>query len=315
MKDEKDKVPLAVKSAPKEGALLKNSWPLVDHGNCKIHFARWNGEIHPLDDWIGDRSRWQVWQEYYPGKNDFNRDYIFSLMQFYHEPKTWLFGGLFKVLERPPQYRNQYKVELDDFGKDYIGRLKIYSPYGARQTRTLMKQYYSEFVVKEILSKSYADDSFRPFPGFDKVNLSFKELEKFITDDNPNWRTALGSVSGVYLITDMQTGKRYVGSAYGEDGIWGRWSDYIESGHGGNKGIIELIESCGGKEYCRENFRFSLLEYCSPAVSENTIKYREGHWMEMLHTLHKCWGLNKRSAKKPTGGYMKDGYSPSQREG
>lgn len=28
---------------------------------------------------------------------------------------------------------------------------------------------------------------------------------------------------GVYLISDTYTGKLYVGSAYNENGIWGRW--------------------------------------------------------------------------------------------
>lgn len=41
----------------------------------------------------------------------------------------------------------------------------------------------------------------------------------------------------MYLITDSSNGKKYVGSATGENMIWGRWKDYIANGNGGN---IEL---------------------------------------------------------------------------
>ncbi len=312
MEDEKDKVPLAVKNAPKEGALLKNSWPLVNHGNCKIHFARWNGSIHPLDDWLKDKSRWQAWQQSPTQKNEFNRRYIFSLMQFYHEAKTWLFGGMYKVIGRTGD--GGYNVEPIQFGEEYIGRLKIQSPYMARTARTNMKPYYNNFQVKEMLDEPYSGPKFIPFPGFDKVKLSFKTLKDLVDEDNPNWRNALESVKGVYLITDTKSGKRYVGSATGQAGVWGRWEEYMNKGHGGNVGIAEFIKNLGGLSYCQKNFHFTLLEHFSPTYSKQTILYREGYWMDMLHTIDTSFGLNKKSAKKAEGGYMKTGYSPSQRE-
>ncbi len=38
----------------------------------------------------------------------------------------------------------------------------------------------------------------------------------------PDWRTALETTQGIYMITDKLNGKRYVGSAYGSNGIWSR---------------------------------------------------------------------------------------------
>ncbi len=34
----------------------------------------------------------------------------------------------------------------------------------------------------------------------------------------------VSSVNGVYLILDTRTGNQYIGSAYGNDGIWQKWS-------------------------------------------------------------------------------------------
>ena len=45
---------------------------------------------------------------------------------------------------------------------------------------------------------------------------------------------------GVYLITDTSNGKMYVGSAYGENMILGRWKSYVKTGHGGNEGLKGL---------------------------------------------------------------------------
>ena len=59
-------------------------------------------------------------------------------------------------------------------------------------------------------------------------------------------------------LTDTKTGKHYVGSASGEQGgIWGRWSEYARTKHGGNKRLKELIAA--DADYCN-NFQYSILE-------------------------------------------------------
>jgi hypothetical protein len=81
--------------------LLKEVLPLSDTHDYKVHFAKWNKQHQPLDVFIKSREEWQGWQEYRPAHDDFNRPLIFSLASFYHEPQTWLFGGIFRVLSRP----------------------------------------------------------------------------------------------------------------------------------------------------------------------------------------------------------------------
>jgi hypothetical protein len=92
----------------------------------------------------------------------------------------------------------------------------------------------------------------------------------------------LSSVSGVYVIVDSATGKQYVGSACGIEGIWQRWVTYAVSGHGGDKELIALLED-KGPDYSR-NFQYSVLEVSDLNASSERITDREGHWKRVLCT-------------------------------
>ena len=104
-------------------------------------------------------------------------------------------------------------------------------PIGDARTRANFENHYSSFEVQEVLREPYSG---RSFPGYEDVDISFDELETLVRNDRPDWKAALESVKGIYLITDTKTGRRYVGSAYSEHGIWSRWCSYVASGHGGN---------------------------------------------------------------------------------
>lgn len=83
----------------------------------------------------------------------------------------------------------------------------------------------------------------------------------------------------VYLIVDTKTGKKYVGSAYGNDMLLGRWRNYIANGHGGNK-LLKSLDF----EYIKENFKYSILEIFKSSVDDEIIINRESFWKEVLLT-------------------------------
>lgn len=265
--------------------LLSDIWPINVLTDYKVHFARWNGHAQPLEVFVRDRDEWQGWQEYWPGRNDFNRPRIFSLMQFYHETDAWLFGGIYRVLERN---EDSYKVELTGDGAGFISRLKLYSPHRGRTTRANFENHYSSFKVLEILREPYTG---RHFPGYEDIDLSFEELETLIKNDRPDWKAALENVKGVYLISDVKTGKHYVGSAYGDQGIWSRWCAYVASGHGGNVELRELVTD-PTLDYCLANFRFSLLESRPSRTPDDAILGWEVFWKRILFTRGEQ-GLNR----------------------
>jgi hypothetical protein len=257
--------------------MLRDVLAIEDLNDYKVHFAKWNQKNQPLDVFTKDRREWQQWQEYWPGRDEFNRPLIFSLASFYHEPATWLFGGIFRVVARHP---DRYDVELTDVAAGFIGRLKLRSPYNSRAVRVNMEGQYEDFEVAEILREPYTG---RHFPGYEDIELSFEEFETLVRNSRPDWKAALESVKGVYLITDTLTGKRYVGSAYGEGGIWLRWCAYVETGHGGNVELRALVTN-PNLEYCRANFRFALLEHRSISVEDTLIVARESFWKRLLLT-------------------------------
>jgi hypothetical protein len=255
--------------------LLREIWPIQEPEHYKLHFARWNREYEPLEVWARDPAEWQGWQEYRPARDDFNRPYIFALARFYHEPDIWLFGGVYRVLERRPE---TYVVELAQDGKALIGRLKLRYAYRERATRVNFENHYGALEVQEILREPYSG---RSFPGYEGINLSFEELETLVRNSRPDWRVPLANVKGIYLISDVTTGKRYVGSAYGEGGIWSRWCEYVSTGHGGNVELRKLVTD-PTLDYCRKAFRFALLEHRSTLTPDQTILDREGFWKEIL---------------------------------
>ena len=265
--------------------LLSDIWPISAPETYKLHFARWNGENQPLEVWARDKREWQGWQEYRPARDDFNRPFIFSLIQFYHEPDTWLFGGVFRVLAR---HADQYEVELSAEGEGFLGRLKLRSVYRERSTRVKLENHLPRIEVQEILREPYSG---RSFLGFEEIDLAFEELETLVRNSRSDWKAALSSVKGVYLISDTVTGKRYIGSAYGDQGIWSRWCSYVASGHGGNVELRALVTD-PTLDYCRKAFRFALLEARPAPTPNEVILAREAFWKRVLFTRGEQ-GLNR----------------------
>jgi hypothetical protein len=257
--------------------LLRDIWPVSEPQNYKVHFARPGPNDQPLEVWVRDKREWQGWQETRPGRDAFNRSKIFSLIQFYHETDIWLFGGVFRILKR---HDDRYEVELTGEGAAFLGRLKLRSSYRHRSTRVNLENHYPGFEVQEILREPYSGTV---FPGFEQIDVSFEELETLVRNQRPDWKAALESVKGIYLITDTTTGKRYVGSSYGVEGIWSRWCGYISSGHGGNVELRTLAKDTS-LDYCRKSFRFALLEYRPNLTSDDTVLAREAFWKRILLT-------------------------------
>lgn len=86
-------------------------------------------------------------------------------------------------------------------------------------------------------------------------------------------------MKGVYLIR-LETGEYYVGSAYGDVGLWSRWSSYSYSRHGGNVELKRLDDATHGSFI--EEARFTLLEAWPSRTDDAVILEREGYWKTAL---------------------------------
>lgn len=259
--------------------------PINNLHDYKIHFAVSNGTVQPLDAFVRDAEEWKSWNSSRGSRDDFSRKFIFSLIRYYHEKDRWLFGGIFEVHERNPE---SYSVSLVDLYREYIGRLLIdYPGPGLRGRAFYLEGHFDQLKVALLFEKPFEGEA---FCGYENVEHSFSQLEAIIKRHKPDWKAALENVKGVYLIVDKSNGKMYIGSAYGDSGIWSRWACYIGTGHGQNDELTTLIHA-NGMAYARENFQFSILEFRSMRTDDQAIIEREQYWKRALQT--NAFGYNK----------------------
>lgn len=239
---------------------------------------------NPLHAFI--RGEFKQWQEGQTKKN-FERPYILSFI--FSQSNEWLYAGIYKSISCVCHKKDEhfeYKTELTEIRKDLIGRLVIKFNKTFRASYLLLENHYDEFNVSEILKERI---SILPFPGYENVNLDYNNLKTIVKNEELSWMTALKNIKGVYLIADRSNGKLYVGSVYGKEAFWTRWSQYIYSGHGNNKELMQLLVENGLTHV--ENFNFSILEIRSAITDDLEIQLRESYWKKVLLT--RQFGYNK----------------------
>ena len=75
---------------------------------------------------------------------------------------------------------------------------------------------------------------------WDAIELTWEQLGVLPT----RLKSRLEEWRGIYYIFDTSDGKGYVGSAYGETNLYGRWINYAVSGHGGNRLLRQSRKVC-----------------------------------------------------------------------
>jgi hypothetical protein len=148
-----------------------------------------------------------------------------------------LFIGLYEVLARAEceagsrepftgidvtgLYR--YEMAYDDRLDEYRERLVVDWGPGTRSWVQLASRQ-----PKPV--RALRDQQEPPFPGFARFCVDVHDVPGIY----PSWQERLREVKGVYVLVDKKTGQQYVGSAKGEESLWGRLSEYARTGDGGN---------------------------------------------------------------------------------
>jgi hypothetical protein len=123
------------------------------------------------------------------------------------------------------------------------------------------------------------------------INLNFEELKKIIKnpESHSDWYNSLTRLQAIYLILDTYTGYQYIGTTYGENGLWQRWESYVKGdGTGGNKELINLKNQ--NIEFYK-HFQFSILEVLSKTADQKYSTEKETIWKEKLGS--RAYGLNR----------------------
>lgn len=250
--------------------------------NTKIKFNQWNGETDPMKEYKRDpdmiNNQWLFWREEQRYFNVGQNAVCFLKLTY----DTWLLTTIKKVTRELGVTKGiNYEGEEIERFQQYFGRVIVKYQKSQRTQGMLAKSVINKLEVVQILPTVFDGED---FPGYDKVRLSFSQLETIINRNKRDWIAALENQKAIYLITDLNTGKQYVGSAYGENGmLLQRWRNYIESGHGGNRELTMLVKQLGF-EYVKKHFQYSILENYNARVDKRIILQRETWWKETLGT-------------------------------
>ncbi|MGH9429940.1 MAG: GIY-YIG nuclease family protein [Terriglobia bacterium] len=128
-----------------------------------------------------------------------------------------------------------------------------------------------------------------PFSDYLEFSLTYAQLKDLFENEEAHrdWRIQLSAVAGVYLVLAQTSGQQYVGSAYGPNGIWGRWREYATSGHGGNDHLRHLVRKNASYP---EHFRFSVLQILPKTMARKSVIQCESLYKQKLGS--RAMGLN-----------------------
>lgn len=261
----------------------------VDPGNVRLlrHQDTSYPGRSPYDLWRAADGRFETYQALQHGKVNFDVGHLLAAFVATPANET-LFVGLFSVEgKQEPPSGTMCPIRLSEDGLEdavlfdvrpderlnrYAGLLVV--DWGQGYRSWIQRADRQDKPVVEI-RKAVVDPA---FPGFRKFRCEVSEIEALPF----GWREALRSINGIYLLMCLETGEQYVGSAYGQDGLWGRLVEYARTGHGGN---VELRRRGVAR------YQIGVLEVIPQTVSFEEVVRIEGDWKDKLGS--RKFGLNE----------------------
>ena len=242
----------------------------------------------PYELWRDDRPKFELYQSHQKFQNHdrLNAKYWASFLGV--PGGRTVFVGLYSVKCTGPNKKDvplPHKDGVDKAGTcdayiltpdprftDFDGRLFIDWGDGTRSWIQYADRQNKPIV--EVLTERTKPK----FPGFLNLVTQLSAIDAF----HPEWVEILKNAKGVYLLTCPKTKEQYVGSAYGDDGFWGRWQDYCRNGHGGNIALKSRDPS---------DYQVSILEVTGTSLNYAEIIGREALWKKKLQS--QDMGLNR----------------------
>ena len=174
----------------------------------------------------------------------------------------------------PAKYRSEYQhFDLKPTGalSEWSGRLIVHWP--APEIGWFKWASKSTFPVHAITEDSLL---VKRIPHWKEISLTCDELKVC----PEAWKAELRRWRGIYFIFDTARAMGYVGSAYGDENIWKRWTAHAKKGGDAKK--LKASEP--------EHFVFTILEVTNHEMPADEIVKIENSWKSRLHTIKH--GLN-----------------------
>lgn len=268
----------------------------INNSKIELNMRPGNSTIPFIETWlsldynkkVNGLTGFSYWTSYGNKRNFSINNIVFSFTRIKNDSE-WLFVSAARIIDNTP-YTNA-KCEILEKFKPYFGRLIIKHNKGNTYSRYVfnLSNRINDCEVKEILPNIYDGEEFQ---GYDNVFLPYRQLEDIFSGKiMHSYYNALKNITGVYCLTDTNTGKLYIGSAYSGDGVAKRWGDYLNTQHGNNKKLINLYMT-EGKDYFQKYFTFTLLEYFGMSYDKDKIIQREEYWKKCFDTIKNGYNEN-----------------------
>jgi len=242
--------------------------------NAKIKFNMHNGDKSPLELYQECREELMSWQFWNGQKRSFYEGQLAIGLVRIHG-NQWLLFDISRIT-RDLEIQNGVGYEYDRIDRyaKFFGRAIVEFKNRGQQNVRNASSVLHDCKVLKVLDSQFDKDV---FPGYENVRLTWQEMVRVIEKDT--WRTALSNQKGVYLITDTENGKMYVGAAYGSTMLLGRWRQYATGHSGLNKQLIEI-----DKQHIEKYFTYSILDIFKSTIEDEVIIQRESWWKRTLLT-------------------------------
>lgn len=261
---------------------------LVRHKNDQIehHYQgkTYNGSL--IQMYRYDYQKFIDYQNEQEIKNFKNADYIVSFIG--EEGSEARFIGVYKNCTKNIEEKKGSAIfnfqEIEGFSalKD-----KVIIDWGAATLS--WHQWYDEHEKNVVrIDSGFKSNDIPVFTRYEDVLLNYDELKNIIDNNNAEWKSKLEACNCVYLILDKSNGKQYVGVTYKDSsrgwksGIWSRWAEYANTGHGDDETLKDLCQK--DPNYAKKNFQWSILETLPINVIPNVATKRESLYKEKLGT-------------------------------
>ena len=264
--------------------------PKEELSKTRIKLNVYNGHENPLNVFKNNPTKileWNYWNNhtYYVGQT------AICLVRLDYD--KWLLCHIGKITGVKTDIQKNsgigYDFVEDSRFKCLYGRLVVKYYNTTRSMFRKANGFIDKLEVSEILPSFYTGFD---FPGYENVNITWSELHSIVTGNYPSYQNALRKQKAVYLQTDTNTGKMYVGSATAKEGmLLARWSAYATNGHGGNTRLVQLVKD-KGFDYVKKYFTYTILENYNQNTEDSYILEREGYWKQVLRTRE--FGYNEK---------------------
>jgi len=279
-------MPIMFNTILSEADLLLTDVRIIRHKDNRASRGR-----TPYELWRDNREQFELYQstQNIRNRNKFAAPY-WAVFIVNRNDET-MFAGVYAAKYRGLLEQDTLKPHMD--GIDQAGSVDVYDLTLQEKLKDLIGKLFIDWGPGALAWIQYADRNNKPvtelrtafqeptFPGF----LNFIEPLSKLKNMPKSWIAALQSSRGIYLLTCPKTKEQYVGSATGEEGFWGRWQNYMDTGHGGNLGLKSRDPS---------DYQVSILEVAGTSETIDDILKMEGRWQYKLQSRE--MGLNRNWA-------------------